>query len=185
MSDEQYSDWKYKLSMAHKNKPAWNKGKHLTAQHKQNLSKSHLGYVMPEEQKEKISRSCSKTWNLPEMKEKNRQIQLKKFKDGTHNLIEIIKIRQANARIDCYDLKKSEWKKLRENIKKRDNYTCQSCGCDLHQRKSNCHHIVPYSISHDNSPENLTTLCIPCHASIEFYLKKALLRVGGEEVETG
>jgi len=45
------------------------------------------------------------------------------------------------------------------------------------------------SIAHKNKPswnkgKNLTTLCIPCHASIEFYLKKALLRVGGEEVET-
>lgn len=36
-------------------RPAWNKGKQLSASHRASLSISHTGYVMPEEQRQKIS----------------------------------------------------------------------------------------------------------------------------------
>jgi 5-methylcytosine-specific restriction endonuclease McrA len=55
----------------------------------------------------------------------------------------------------------SEWTKLAEDIRKRDNYTCQVCGKKydiLH-----VHHIIPYRISRNNNPDNLETLCGKCH----------------------
>jgi membrane protease subunit (stomatin/prohibitin family) len=54
-----------------------------------------------------------------------------------------------------------EWEKIRKQIYKRDNWTCQECS------KTKCrvevHHKVPWRISKDNSPENLETLCKSCH----------------------
>lgn len=41
----------------------WNKGKKLSDEHKRNLSKSHMGYQMPEEQKRKIGRKGEKHHN--------------------------------------------------------------------------------------------------------------------------
>jgi len=49
--------------------------------------------------------------------------------------------------------------KLREQIKKRDNYACQRCGNTI--KKLHVHHI-----DHDpihNDPNNLITWCISCH----------------------
>jgi len=56
--------------------------------------------------------------------------------------------------------------KLRESIKKRDNFTCQNCN------KNEEELLVPLCIHHiDNDPvnnieENLITLCMTCHAHI-------------------
>lgn len=47
-----------------------------------------------------------------------------------------------------------------ENIRKRDNYTCFRCG--FKAKDNHVHHIIPFKISEDNSPENLITLC-PSH----------------------
>jgi predicted HNH restriction endonuclease len=183
MSDEEYINWKKKLSDAHIGKKSWNTGKHWTSEQKQNLSKAHKGYIMPETQKEKIRNSCSVTWNLPQYKEMNRRIQRKRIEDGTHNLLEIIKLRQENARIRDYDLKKSEWKQLSKKIMLRDSYVCQSCGQSFPAGGLNVHHLLPYSMSKDNSEQNLITLCVSCHASIEYFTKLALSRTGGERVE--
>jgi len=57
--------------------------------------------------------------------------------------------------------------KLRRTIFERDNYTCKLCG----QSPSKNHislevdHIVPYSLTQDNSPENLQTLCEACNSA--------------------
>jgi 5-methylcytosine-specific restriction endonuclease McrA len=58
-----------------------------------------------------------------------------------------------------------EWKELRKKIYERDNWTCQKCG--KHGGRLNCHHIEPWRISKNNSPNNLITLCLPCHGTIE------------------
>ena len=44
-------------------------------------------------------------------------------------------------------------------IRERDNYTCQLCGGYGDQ----VDHIIPWKVSHDNSPENLRVLCRPCN----------------------
>ena len=172
-----------KMSIAKKGKPGWNTGKHWSEEMKKKLSMAHLGHVHTEDQKKKISKSCSETWNKPEMKELNRRIQKERIANGTHNLLGIIKIRQQNARIDEYDLKKSEWKALSRKMKIRDGYTCQSCHQTLPSAALDVHHIVPYIVSHNNKENNLVTLCKSCHASIEYFTKLALSRAGGGTVE--
>lgn len=55
------------------------------------------------------------------------------------------------------------WKKIRLDIYKRDNYTCQNCHKEFHGKDLDCHHIVPYRLSRDNSSSNLISLCKRCH----------------------
>jgi hypothetical protein len=55
---------------------------------------------------------------------------------------------------------KAEWDKIRSIVLERDNYACSGCG---HRalRYMNVHHLGE---SGDNRPENLTTICVACHA---------------------
>ncbi len=52
-------------------------------------------------------------------------------------------------------------------ILERDNYTCQCCGHvgteDSISRGMEVHHIMPCLFGGTNEPDNLTTLCPPCH----------------------
>ncbi len=58
----------------------------------------------------------------------------------------------------------TKWQELRLKIYERDNWTCQICGVNCQKKnKIQCHHIVPYRISQDNSESNLITLCVKCH----------------------
>jgi radical SAM superfamily enzyme YgiQ (UPF0313 family) len=50
---------------------------------------------------------------------------------------------------------------LKSKIKKRDNFTCQECGCYGKGKKMDVHHI-DYN-KHNNVMCNLTTLCVSCH----------------------
>lgn len=60
---------------------------------------------------------------------------------------------------------KEEWKALAKTAKERDKYTCQGRGCGCTDRlKLQVHHIIPLSKGGANSPRNLITLCVRCHA---------------------
>lgn len=64
------------------------------------------------------------------------------------------------------------WQELRMKIYKRDKWTCQICGVKCGRKhRIQCHHINPYRISHDNSMDNLITLCVSCHRreEIKYY----------------
>lgn len=63
-----------------------------------------------------------------------------------------------------------EWRRIRKEIYKRDNYECVVCS--KHGGKLQCHHIIPYRISRDNSFRNLLTMCLPCHTWVERNLTK-------------
>lgn len=54
----------------------------------------------------------------------------------------------------------SEWDRIRKAVLERDNYTCAGCG---HRalKFMNVHHIEE---SGSNAIENLTTICVACHA---------------------
>lgn len=53
-----------------------------------------------------------------------------------------------------------EWKRIRNLVMERDNWTCASCG--HHAKKwMSAHHLED---SGDNSPANLVPLCVACHA---------------------
>lgn len=57
----------------------------------------------------------------------------------------------------------AEWQKLRDEIRRRDNYQCRLCGAPEKNRRHDVHHRIPFRVTGDNSPENLLTLCLKCH----------------------
>lgn len=56
------------------------------------------------------------------------------------------------------------WEKRASLIRDRDK-VCRHCGKTpkVNGRALDVHHIIPYRISKDNSPENLVALCRSCH----------------------
>lgn len=74
--------------------------------------------------------------------------------------------------IDYYGTR--EWRAIARKIRKRDNYTCQSCGQKWKrgQRALDVHHITPLRDFDDdtkaaNQPSNLVALCQSCHSLAE------------------
>lgn len=68
-------------------------------------------------------------------------------------------------------IKSKEFKSLREEIFKRDNYTCKVCGWspekDSDDRSLTCHHIsYEHLYSEKDYLEDLITLCNVCHNAI-------------------
>ena len=62
----------------------------------------------------------------------------------------------------------------RKRLLDRDNWSCQSCGCKVHDRntgdwntpdKAHINHIVPISKGGNSKPENLRILCRSCNLS--------------------
>jgi AraC-like DNA-binding protein len=65
------------------------------------------------------------------------------------------------------------WLTLRKDILERDGYKCRVCNETQDEAREkghplNVHHIVPWEVSQDNSPDNLITLCQPCHMREEW-----------------
>lgn len=59
-------------------------------------------------------------------------------------------------------------KKLRDHIKKRDNYTCCICGNSIHNEPNlllEIDHIVPVAKGGLTEENNLQTLCWKCNRS--------------------
>ena len=63
-----------------------------------------------------------------------------------------------------------KWKKIRDKILERDNFTCQKCD-EKNPKKLNVHHIIPRRIELNNSFNNLITLCDSCHMILEHQLR--------------
>ena len=56
-----------------------------------------------------------------------------------------------------------KWKKIRNRIFKRDNYTCSYCG--KRGTRLECDHIIPVSRGGSHDDDNLTTSCFTCNRS--------------------
>lgn len=56
----------------------------------------------------------------------------------------------------------NDWKKLKEQVHKRDSYQCVTCGS---KQNLNCHHIH-YRHLGEEDLEDLTTLCNSCHSKL-------------------
>lgn len=65
----------------------------------------------------------------------------------------------------------ANWQKIRETVRKRDQFTCQVCGAKESNRQHDVHHKTPFraftSAEEANRLENLTTLCHSCHHKVE------------------
>ena len=56
------------------------------------------------------------------------------------------------------------WTKRRNEILKRDNYTCQKFGeKGCQDLRLEVHHIIPRRYGGTDLPENLITFCFDCH----------------------
>jgi hypothetical protein len=55
-------------------------------------------------------------------------------------------------------------KRLRHEIFRRDNHTCQSCGAKAPDVKLEPDHVVPVALGGSDDPSNLRTLCTDCNA---------------------
>ena len=133
------------------------------------------GHIVKPETREKIRQSHFGKKHTLEQIEKIRLVRI-----GKHHTPEtIMKMREihsgnkssfwrggvtpeTNKRISSF-----RWKELRKKIYERDMWTCQICGKHCHN-DIQCHHIIPYRISKDDSSENLQTLCRSCHMKVEF-----------------
>lgn len=57
-----------------------------------------------------------------------------------------------------------DWHQKRMQALIRDRYTCQKCGS---KEKLSVHHLRKWKDTKDNSLENLISLCLKCHKSVE------------------
>jgi hypothetical protein len=67
----------------------------------------------------------------------------------------------GNSRSRKYQQK--EWKEIAKKCYERDNWKCQTCG---NVGLLNAHHIIYWSISKNDSLDNLITLCVICHKKL-------------------
>ena len=85
-------------------------------------------------------------------------------------IVELIKVLESKLTASAFakEQRTLMTKKLREFIKKRDNYTCCSCGNSTHVEPNlllEIDHIVPISKGGYTVGENLQTLCWKCNRS--------------------
>lgn len=55
-------------------------------------------------------------------------------------------------------------KRLRFEILRRDNHTCQSCGAKPSDAELVVDHVIPVALGGSDEPANLQTLCAPCNS---------------------
>jgi len=66
--------------------------------------------------------------------------------------------------LSLYDrLPKREVKFSRENVLRRDDFTCQYCGNQKEPRELNIDHVIPRDKSGRHCWENVVCSCIPCN----------------------
>ena len=150
-------------SEAHKGLIPWNKGIPWSEEIKEKLRTAHLGKVIPEAQKIKMSNAHKglNTWS----------------KGRFHTEETKIKISKANSRE-----KSSQWKggiswetypqlfnkQLKEKVRVRDNFICQLCGIPELEcnRRLSIHHI-DYN-KKNCEINNLISLCHNCHCKTNY-----------------
>lgn len=156
-----------------KNNPQYGKkphnfGKHPSEETRNKLSESHKGYVMPQEQRDKIGAALKGKKKPPRTKEHR-----KKLSDTSRG-------KKCNFWVDGRSYEENSYPQgwvddLRDSIRKRDNYICQMCG--IHQdeldfgqvKKLDIHHI-DYD-KYNLNPTNLISLCRSCHTKTNYNRK--------------
>jgi len=157
-----------KISIANKGRVSWWKGKHLSDEHKKNLSISGEKRITSEETKKKLSKSKMGNKNSlgfhPTIETRKK---LSKANSGKNN-----HFWQGGISFEPYPVKWTN--SLKETIRERDNYKCQLCGIQQDElkgfsKKLDIHHI-DYNKKNLN-PNNLISLCRSCHQKTNYNRK--------------
>lgn len=139
-----------KEKMSGANNPNWQGGEYFKNKC-ENCNQEFFTY--PSQARRFCSKKCLGNWQSETRKGKNHP----NWKGGLTS--DILK-----------RLASREWKAIREEIFRRDNYTCQKC------RQKNLpldvHHIIPFQYSKCDECFNLITLCDSCHGKEEFLFEK-------------
>jgi hypothetical protein len=151
-------------------------GKHHSEETKKKMSDAHKGKYPSEETRKKMSdaNKGENNHNYGKHLSEETKRKLSDAHKGKHvgeknpNYKGGISLKEFK---DAHGLEPEEWKKLAQEIRKRDNFTCQFCG---KKGATDVHHIIPRRIKIDNSPENLITLCKSCHRKVEHLTDKYL-----------
>jgi len=69
-----------------------------------------------------------------------------------------------------------DWRRIRESILRRDNFSCVECGKPCNRGEADIHHLLPRSAGGSDEPSNLVTLCDGCHAAHHPKLSAGLAR---------
>jgi 5-methylcytosine-specific restriction endonuclease McrA len=175
---------------------AYSKGRKASEETKKRLSDSHKGYKWSEQQKinwkesrknNPLTQKQKEYYSSKKLKEHMSQVGMnRKGKVSPKKGIPLtnetrLKISIANKGqkpwnyIDGRSLivgparYGDDWNKIRMDIYKRDNFSCQKCGITMTETKipHHVHHIIPFLETFDNSYSNLITLCPSCHKKTE------------------
>src|SRR5690348_796904 len=68
------------------------------------------------------------------------------------------------------------WRRIRESILRRDNFSCVECGKSCDRGEADIHHLLPRSAGGSDEPSNLITLCDGCHAAYHPKVSAGLAR---------
>lgn len=165
---------------------AWNKGRSLSADHRNRISESNKGRISPNkgkafgpyslERRAKLSESHKgqKPWNLGLTKETAPGLRIVSEKRKGHPGYYLGKRFSAEHRANMSGNRNGRWKGglsfepymvefngiLKDKIRLRDGYRCQLCG--VAHSKLSVHHI-DYN-KQNNELANLIALCRSCHS---------------------
>jgi len=158
-------EFRKRMSEIGKGKSPWNKGKHLSEEVRRKISKSKIGTVMSEEFRRKLSermkghKFSEETRKKISEKLKGENNPMKKLKGENHP--------NWKGGISFIPYCEKFNNELKENIRMRDNYTCQLCGKKQSELGYKlCIHHIHYN-KKDCDPD-LISLCRSCHGKTQF-----------------
>ena len=150
-----------KMRISMKGRTSSNKGKKASLETRKKLSESHRGYVMPEEQKNKIRLKSTGRKHTEEVIKK-----MSESRKGERNPMWKGGL-TAKSLLIRMSLEYRLWRKA---VYERDDYTCQECG-DNKGNNLEAHHIKPFYLFPDlrTAIDNGVTLCKKCHKETNSY----------------
>lgn len=158
-------------------KGRFKKGHQDSEKTKKNKSKSHMGLVPWNKGKkytkiERIDKLCQSC-------EKPIKVTISKIKKGlgkfcSHKCIGSWLSKNKSGENsprwkggNDHNYSRASWKEIRNKVYKRDNWHCQICGKHCY-KDIQCHHIIAWRISKNDSLDNLITVCLKCHRKLDW-----------------
>jgi len=172
-----------RISKSCKGKKPWCTGKKLSEEHKKKLSLAKIGRKLSEETKEKIrlssignkSRTGKTNSEEHKMAVRKNRIGKKASKETREKIVNLRKGKKSTwwkggiTPINLQIRKSLEYRLWREEVFKRDNWTCVIC--KQKGGKLNADHIKPFSLYKELRFEitNGRTLCEKCHRETDTF----------------